>query len=287
MAGFCVAGQGGGCASAYHAGVIKALEKRFGLDSLKGVRGSSGLIINWSYVISRQTDIIIPIWEFLFRSKKFITPLRHPTGRGVMDIDFLVDRVVYQGKFALDLDAFHDNPAQMDIGVTNAKTGQSRFFKKDSSASFYKLLHATCMVPYFGSSGPVEIYDQMYYDGTIGSVLGLERIQNEQNILLILTRPYRPIAHMCAARTLLRWALLRHESPELQKAIWSMPMRYNKTLENMHKIMRRKNVAVICPEEKLPVWRIDTRLARLRKTIAQGYEDTMHHKGLERFFARL
>lgn len=288
MAKFCVVGHGGGCASAYHAGVIQGLQERFGFALLKSVVGSSGLIMNWAYAMSGQTDLIIPIWEFLFRSKRFATPLQHPTGRGIMDIDFLVDEVVYQGKFVLDLDAFYrKGSADMEIGVTNAKTGRSRFFKKNSSASFYKLLRATCMVPYFGNSGPVEIYDEPYYDGTIGSVLGLERVDNEQNILMILIRPYRPIVQMAVVRKLLELLLLGNESPELRQAIRTMPARYNAALQSMPYIMRGKNVAVICPEKKLPIWPIDTSLSRLQRTIAQGYEDTMCHRGLERFFTRL
>ena len=52
-------------------------------------------------------------------------------------------------------------------------------------------------------------------------------------------------------------------------------------------MMREQNIVLIGPTQKLPVWRIDASISRLCQTIEQGYRDTMRHRGLERFFARL
>ena len=75
MQTFCIVAQGGGMVAAYQAGAIKGLKKRFGFGQLGRFVANSGAAANCAYAVSGQDDLIIPIWEYLVRSKKFVRPL--------------------------------------------------------------------------------------------------------------------------------------------------------------------------------------------------------------------
>lgn len=285
MSTFCILAQGGGMVTAYHAGVVRGLNDRFGFDNLGRVVASSGAAAIYAYLASGQQSFIIPIWQSLVRSKRFVTPWRHLTGRGVMEIDFLVDEMIKR-IFPLDVKALCLSSVHLDIGVTETATGKSRFFSHQDVEDFHELIRATCAVPYFYGKS-VALSGVKYCDGTIGDVLGLEQVQDERHILIVLTRPFRSLPQMIFIRKILRWLLLRNELLALQEAIWSMPTRYERVHQDIQRLMQEKNIAVICPPADLPMYRIDTSVARLERTIELGYRDVMEHKGLVKFFTRV
>jgi predicted patatin/cPLA2 family phospholipase len=282
MRNFCIVAQGGGMVSAYHVGVIKALKERFGFSKLNLVVTSSGAAATYSYLISNQESLIKVIWEDLLKSGKFIHPWKFPIGKGALDIDFLIDEIIKR-RFPFDLETFMNSPVKFETGVTDAKTGQSRFFSKNDPIDFYELLRASCSVPYF-SRQSVNLGSERYYDGTIGSVSGIEKVLNEENILIILTRPSVPLTKMFLLRKFLKWLLIRKETPELQKAVWDMVREYDRVPFIIKELGKDKNVAVIQPKRRLPMFRIDNRLSRLRRTIEQGYNDTISNSELDVFF---
>ena len=271
--------------TAYHAGVVSALEKRFGFKKLHRVVASSGAAAVYSYLVSGQENLIQPIWRDLVKSHKFVTPWKFPAGKHVMHIDFLVDEMIRQ-RYPLNLSTLKNSRIKLEIGVTDAGTGNSVFFSKDDPIDFYELLRASCAVPYF-SEGKVCFGGRCYYDGTIGSVSGLERVFDEDNILIVLTRPSAPLPKMFFPRKVLRWLLIRNETTALQEVIWSMPVRYEQIPSRIEEMRQKKNIAVIQPKSGLPIFRIDTRISCLSQTIRWGYDDTMDHQGLEDFFKRI
>jgi len=285
MKKFCIAAQGGGMVACYHSGVISALKEKFGFHKLSRVIATSGAAATYSYLVSGQQELIQPIWADLVGGGKFVTPWKFPPGKRVMNIDFLVDEIIRK-KYPVDLQALNTSPVRFEVGVTDAGTGDSVFFPMESRVDFFELLRASCCVPYV-SRDKVMIDGRAYCDGTIGSVSGLERTGNEENILLVLTRPDRPLKKLHLLRKIMGWLLIRGETRELRDAIWDVMARYNDIPRHVKQIRRTKNIAVIQPKKPLPIFRIDTSLDRMTRTIRQGYTDTMEHTGLDEFFARM
>jgi predicted patatin/cPLA2 family phospholipase len=283
--GFSIAAQGGGMTSAYHAGVIKGIKEKFGFDGLERVVASSGAAAVFTYLISQQDHLIESIWEYLITSGGFVDWRRYPIGKGVMNIDFLVDHVIRE-RFPLDLLALKNSDIKLDISVTHAMDGSSYFIPKSSELDFYEVLRASCAVPYFYGK-KVPLGDHLYCDGVIGSVASLEAIQKEKNVILVLTRPFQKSPKLIILRKILQWLLISDESPELQRAIWNIPSRIDRLPDDILDLRGRCNLAVICPDERLPMFRIDNNLERLRRTIAQGYDDVMASSELDDFFKKL
>lgn len=279
----CIVAQGGGMTTSYHAGVIKAIKEKFGFNKVGRIVASSGAATTYSYLVSGQDNLIEKIWLELVKSKKFVIPLKHPSGRGIMDIDFLVDEIIKR-KFPLDLDGLKKSLIDLDVGLTNAKTGESVFFSKNDDIDFYELLRASCAIPYFYGK-KVCLGADCYYDGTISSVCGIEKAKDEDNILVVFTRPNKPLMKIILFRKILKWLLIRKETKELQEAIWSMVANYEKIPSIINDLSgKEKNVVIIQPQRKLPIWRIDMSLHRLQKTIKQGYDDVMNNKEIDKLF---
>lgn len=283
MNGITIVAAGGGLVTAYHAGVIRALKEQVDLTKIKRIVASSGAAATYSYLVSGQTELVEPIWNYLLESGCFVNPVRHKTLRGVMDIDFLVDEVIKK-RFPLDLSALKASPIVFDVGVTDTETGESKFFSKNTVVDFYELIRTSCAVPYFYGKH-VELAGRRYCDGTIGDVVGLNQITDaDKNVLIVLTRPDRPIKKFIPVRKMLRWLLIRKEPLALQEKIWNMPKEYNRISQRIKALNNNREVCVIQPRKKLPIWRIDTSVDRLKKTIEQGYQDTINTDSLEEFW---
>lgn len=282
---FCIVGQGGGVTTAYQAGVVLGLQEKYGFEKLGRVVASSGTAIVYSYLLSGQLEVFGPFWVELLKSRDFISFLRHPTGRGILNIDFLIDEMAKR-KYPLDTKRLMKNPVQLEVSVTNAETGEAKFYPKESDLDYFELLRATCAVPYF--YGKHVLLDNEYYcDGEIGSLIGLEAIANYKNILIVLTRPPEQLPKLLLVRKLLQWLLIRHETPALQSAIWEVQNRFNELPDILHKLRSERHVVVIAPSMALSMNRIDNRLGALKKVMEQGKMDALASNNVKTFMDNL
>ena len=281
---FCIVGQGGGVTTAYQAGVVLGLNEKFDLGKLGRVVASSGTAIVYSYLLSNQIAVFESFWIDLLRSRDFISFLKHPTGRGVLNIDFLIDEMAKK-KYPLNTTQLKKSPIQLEVSVTNARTGKAKFFPKNSALDYFELLRATCAVPYF--YGKHVLLDGEYYcDGEIGSLIGLEAADDYKNVLIVLTRPPRQLPKFLLARKLLQWLLVRNETPELQSAIWEVQNKFNELPNVLETLRSQRNIAVIYPSIPLPMYRIDNRIEILKKVMEQGRSDAVSSKDTEVLMSR-
>ena len=274
--------QGGGMTSAYHAGVIRALKESVNVGDIGRIVTSSGSAPIYSYLISNQQELIEPIWHYLVSSGEFVNLKKHPTGRGLLNIDFLVDQAIRR-IFPFDHSAFTASPVQFEVGATDVLTGVSTYFTKESNVDFFELIRATCAVPYFYGK-TVNLNGTSYCDGTIGEVVGLSRVQSQEKTLVILTRPDTPIPKLLFIRHVLRKILLKNESPQLQQAIWDMPRKFNELPTVLAKLQQAGSLFILQPTQPLPMFRIDSRPNRLSQTIEQGYKETVNNPTLLRWW---
>jgi len=103
---------------------------------------------------------------------------------------------------------------------------------------------------------------------------------------VILTRPAKELPKYIFLRKILEFLWIRNESELVKKAIWDMPKNYEKDRKEILEYKKRNNVVIIQPKKELPIGRIGLKVNLLKKTINQGYEDTINHTELEDFFKR-
>lgn len=282
--GICVVAPGGGCRTAYNAGVMRAIHERFGLSSITRVVGISGGLLNWAYAASGRVDYFEPFWVELIASGRFIRPWRHPTGRGIMDIDFMVDDMVKE-RYPLDLGALKHSSMRVVAGVTHSVTARGQWFGVQDVPDFREVIRASCAPPYIYGKH-VVINGQPYCDGGIANPTGIRGVIDENRILVVLTFSQDRKGLPLTVRRFLRWLLLRNESEALQEAIFHLPEKREEEIDRIYALRKRVRVAIIRPKAELPSSRVDSSLNHLRATIAQGYQDTYNHPELEDFFTK-
>lgn len=295
---FTIVGQGGGMVASYHIGVIQALQEKYPqqMKNLHRVVAASGAAAIFSYFVSEQAELQVSIFDCLFDSHKFVVPQRFPPGKHMMDIDFLVDEVI-KNRFPLDVKSLKESQIKFDVGVTDYVTGRPRYIEKNSpeADNFYELIRASCAVPYFGHE-PVSLGRDrrglhQFLDGNIGSVSGVDDVGNEENIIIILTRPLaEPLPQRILVRKLAAWLLMRSFPPQIRQAIWNMLTQVGSLPGEVEALKKTRNVVVLEPSTPIDMWRIEIRKdgkKRLHKTIRQGYNDTMNNIDLEEFFKKI
>lgn len=282
--------------AAYHAGVIWGLKERFGesiLDRSDRIVASSGAAAVYHYWVSGQSELLPHIFDHLIQSRQFVNPKKIftiPPLKRVMNISYLVNGVVKaHPTLALNLAAYMSSPIRLEVGLTNYQTGESRYIQKDDpGVDTYELLSASCSVPHFADRDFVTIGEDDWTDGNIGSLTGIERVGDEENVMVVLTKPANPLPERQLLRKLAAWALMKNRPPQLQTAIWNMMTQFGSIPEQIDTLRENnKNTVVIQPQDDLPMWRIDPRLSSLRRTIEQGRQDACNHQELDAFFDKI
>ena len=203
-----------------------------------------------------------------------------------MDVDFLVD-VVLKQKFPLDLVSLKSAKTNLYTPLLRYSDCKGVYFANHGPEDPYEVIRAACAVPYFFGKR-VELNGTEYVDGTISEQFGLRKVLelNPKNLLVILTRPPKNLPRFMFVRKILEFLWIRNESESVKKAIWDMPKNYEADRNKILELKEQMNIAIIQPEKELPVGRLGVNLSLLKKTIDQGYKDTINNAELNEFFKR-
>ena len=115
--------QGGGMRGIYSAGAMTALAELGLADSFSHIYASSSGAINGAYLLAGQSHLIISGYaEHLNRQSPFI---RYWRLTKIVDIDYLVDKVLMHSKFPLDVQAVIESSTTLHILLTEFKTAKT------------------------------------------------------------------------------------------------------------------------------------------------------------------
>ncbi|HEX9723669.1 MAG TPA: patatin family protein [Vicinamibacteria bacterium] len=165
--------EGGGMRATYTAGVLEA----FAEDADGGgrfdfvVACSAGACTAASYLAGQPQRNRTVYLEHL-SGKRFIRWHRLLTCGDVMDIDYLTDEV--HGRLCpLDLEALRRSPTPLEIGVTDAETGATRYLSNHTD-DLLTSLRATCALPFYYRR-PVFYQGRRYLDGGLSDPVPIKR----------------------------------------------------------------------------------------------------------------
>ena len=162
-----------------------------------------------------------------------------------------------------DADAFAASPVEFHVTCTNVLTGEP-VYRKLGRADYEALewIRASASMPLV--SRIVEVGGRKLLDGGIADSIPLRYFRSigyEKNIV-ILTQPRgytkSPNSMLPVIKCVYR------KSPNLIDAIAHRHERYNETLEYLRQEEKRGNTLILCPDEKLPVERVERDPEKLR-----------------------
>ena len=254
--------EGGGLRGAFVAGALGELA---GCDlRFSHIFATSAAAASAAYMVAGQIERALEIWRERTHGGQLISPRHLLRGRGLMDIEGLVD--VFRGDLSLDADGVERSPTALRVAVTNCITGAADHVAATSS-NVYELLKATMALPVvYGRVVPVD--GVPYIDGGVADAIPLEAALalEPARILVVTTRPtgYRKKPSRMAH--LLRYNYTRF--PALWPALANRWERYNRSIIELEELEQLGRVQVIRPTRALPA----SRMTRDRRLIVETLE---------------
>ncbi len=252
--------EGGAMRGLFSAGVMDVMmEHNIELDGLIGV--SAGAAFGCNYLTKQ-------IGRSLRYNLKYCNDKRYCSFHSLIKTGDLygADFCYHELPERLDIfdkEAFRNSPMEFYIVCTDVETGRPVYHKcgNDSSAEL-EWIRASASMPLV--SRIVEIDGKHLLDGGISDSIPLQYFQSigfNKNIV-ILTQPRDYIKKKNKLMPILRRALKQYP-----KACDAMAMRhdvYNETLRYIAEEETAGNTLVICPDEALPISRIEHDPAKLQ-----------------------
>lgn len=167
---------------------------------------------------------------------------------------------------------YADKTAVYIIGATNCLTGKQDFFESHNYGELTQILTASSTLPVL--SKLAYINGVPYIDGGISNAIPFQKAKKDgyDKIVIILTRPQG----YCSKNNVLTNCFFRiyyRKYPELVKKLYTMANRYNKIMEQIDELEKRKKVFVIRPITTLKVKRVERNQNKLRLLYLEGKED--------------
>ncbi len=252
--------QGGGMRGIYSAAAMGALQELGLSQAFDHIFGASSGAINGAYLMAGQADIAAAGYaDHLNRASPFI---RYGRIGKIVDIDYLVDRILKHEKVPLDVRAVVESRSVLHTVVTDYETAEPAVITskeigaRDASGQLlYEVFRATAAMPVLYNR-PVEVNGRFYVDGGIVDAIPLQRALDAgcTDILVVMTRNPAFRRHRPAwwLRAVGRVALAKHPQP-LRARLLREDALFNRTLaliQNPGALEGRARLVVVSPSDE-------------------------------------
>lgn len=245
--------EGGAMRGLFSAGVIDVLmEHDIGFDSIAGVSAGAAFGCNYK---SKQPGRVIRYNMRYADDKRFCSVSSLIKTGDMFGAEFCYDTIPNKLD-VFDKETYDNNPVKFYAVCTDAETGEPVYalLEKADDLSF-RWIRASASMPLV--SKPVLIEGRHYIDGGITDSIPLEFMMKsgcEKNIVVLTqTRDYSK--EKASMLPLMKLSLRKF--PKTYEAIKRRHIMYNRTRDMIFEEERSSNAFVICPEEKLPIGRIE------------------------------
>ena len=180
---------GGGLRGIYAVGVFDyCMEHGIHFDAGVGVSaGSANLASYAAGQIGRNHQFYT---EYALR-KEYMGFGNFIRKRSFIDLDYVYSKLSNSdGENPLDYPAMRDNPMELCVVASDARTGQVKYFDKtDIHQDDYDIFKASCAIPFVCRPYPVE--GALYFDGALSDPVPVEKAFSLgcDRVVLILTKP--------------------------------------------------------------------------------------------------
>jgi len=273
--------EGGAMRGLFSCGVLDVfMEQDLRLDGVVGV--SAGACFGCNYV-SRQPGRAFR-YNMAYRNNWRYSGLRSLLKTGDLYGVDVCYREIPEDTFPFDRKTFYESEIPFYVTVTDMDTGKAVYHRCVPEDRGYVWLQASASMPMV--SRPVVIDGKRYLDGGIADSIPLEWMEGQgyaQNVV-VLTRPRDYEKHHSRMEAL--YPVLLQGSPELVQAMRTRPERYNASKKAVLDAEKAGRVFVLCPEEPLPVSRVDHKKEHLQAAYEMGRQTALRQMPALRQFLK-
>ncbi|MBQ5347356.1 MAG: patatin family protein [Ruminococcus sp.] len=273
--------EGGAMRGLFTAGVLDVLmENKIEFDSCIGVSAGAAFGCNFK---SGQIGRAIRYNTRFCKDKRYCSVRSLIKTGDIFGAEFCYHTIPEKlDKF--DIEAYDNSDIEFYVVCTDVYTGKPVYHlcdKVDNDA--YEWFRASASMPMV--SKPVKVGGMTLLDGGMSDSIPLEFMVNKglDKNLVILTQPRDYTKEKASAMGLMKLSLRKY--PNMIKCIANRHEMYNKQREYVFEKEKSGEAFIICPEEKLPIGRIEHDEAVLRKVYEIGKKTA--EKNLDRLIAYL
>jgi len=260
--------EGGTFRPIFSSGVLDALlSENIMLPYCIGV--SAGIADGVSY-ISRQPQRNLEIVQKFRNDKRYLSRSNLRKNKSIFGLDFVFGEIPDK-LVPFDEETFFSYQGKCLVGVTNAVTGEAEYKDAMDMDEKYTMLRATCALPVLFPA--IELDGQKYYDGGIADPIPVRKALEDgcDKVLVVLTQP-RGFVKKNSRQNIMGARVLGRRYPEMKKAIFSRPERYNETVRYCHELVAQGKAMIFRPSYYLNSFESDVR--KLEMAYWHGYRMT-------------
>lgn len=265
--------EGGAMRGLFSAGIIDVMmEHRISVDGIIGVSAGAAFGCNYK---SNQPGRAVRYNINYSRDPRYCSVRSLLRTGDIYGADFCYHELPAKLD-VFDTDTFVSSPIEFYVVCTDVTTGEPVYQRLDrADYDDLEWMRASASMPLV--SRVVEVGGRKMLDGGIADSIPLRYFQSigyEKNIV-VLTQPRGYTKSKNGLLPLMRAALRKY--PKLIDAIAHRHEMYNETLEYLWKEEKRGNTLILCPDEKLPIDRIEHDPEKLRTVYDIGRKYAEEH----------
>lgn len=149
-----------------------------------------------------------------------------------------------------DWDTYYQYDGEIEIGVTNAITGEIEYLNGLTMGKDCMMIRASCAIPLVFPE--MKIDEIPYYDGGLANAIPIDRAieKGYDKHVLVLTRPPSYVKTAGKGNKMMV-RLLKKKYPNLVKQLQTRAARYNDTMKEIHQLEQEGKVFIFKPEYAL------------------------------------
>ncbi|MBR6430405.1 MAG: patatin family protein [Oscillospiraceae bacterium] len=262
---------GGGMRGVYGAGLFDYLmDNEIWLPYCVGISAGSANVASY---LSRQRGRNKVSYEQYSFQREYMSFHNLLKKGSYVDLDYVYGTLSNSdGTYPWDYDAAMENPAEMIVVATDAKTAQPVYFtKKDFIRDDYGPLKGSSCIPI--ACRAYRWRGRHYYDGAITDPIPVERAFADgcDHVIVVLTRP---VAYRKQTKNAAMYKLLRHRYPKMVEKLYARCDLYNRKLEDvLTNYVPDGRAFVIGPDDVCGVDTIKHKKENMEQLYQKGYQD--------------
>ena len=262
---------GGGLRGIYAAGVLDyCMDQQIHFDLGIGVSAGSANLA--SYAAGQRGRNYRFYTEYAFR-KEYMS-IRNLIFKGsYVDMEYVYGTLSRtDGEDPVDYAAFRDNPMELIVVATEAKTGKAKYFdKSDISLDEYSVMMASSAIPFFCK--PYEVQGIPYYDGALGDPVPVEKAfqMGCDRVIVMLTKPEQELRTPKKDERIA--AIIRKKYPAAAEKLCQRARQYNESVALAQEYAKQGKALIIAPDDTCGVDTLKKNKASLNQLYKKGFRD--------------
>ena len=263
--------EGGGMKCAYNAAILDAfLDHNITFAYCIGASGGSGNLA--SYLAGQRGRNLRFFTEHIHNPGYFGLRSFLKTGN-LFGLQYIYGTLTNStGKDPLDFPTLKNNPAEYEVVVTNALTGKTEYFGKETMAQDdYRLIMASSAIP--AACRPVELNEIPYFDGGLSDAIPVSRALEKgcDRLVVILSKMRDYVRKPQGMRFL--YTMRCRQYPQIISLIDHRHIAYNQNLQEVFALERAGKAFVFAPSHSIHVGTYSMNEQLERDLYALGMED--------------